>query len=67
MIDGKASSTVRSLLRNLDSPRLINKAGTIDKYEKPLARRTLTSGFSIPPADRGVSPKVICPTIDPPT
>ena len=66
MIDGKASYAVRSQLRDLDSSRLINKAGAIDKYEKPLARRTLTSGFFILPADRGASPKAICPTIDPP-
>ena len=68
MIDGKASYAVRSQLRNLDSLRLINKVGAIDalQYEKPLARRTLTSGFFILPADRGASPKAICPTIDPP-
>ena len=70
MIDGKASYAVHSQLRNLDSSRLINKAGAIDtaliQYEKPLARRTLASGFFIPPADRGGSPKAICPTFDPP-
>ena len=35
MIDGKASYAVRSQLRNLDSSRLINKAGTIDTALMP--------------------------------
>ena len=39
MIDGKASYAVLSHLRNLDSSRLIHKAGAIDTALMPYIRK----------------------------
>jgi len=44
MIDGKASYAVLSQPRNLDSSRLIHKAGTIDTDLIPKIRKSRSQG-----------------------
>jgi len=72
MIDGKASYAVRSQLCNLDSSPLINKVDTIDTALMPHIRKAARKAnldwrLFHSPADRGASPKAICPTMDPRT